>query len=173
MSENTHKTIRTVVQETESAKRIGALLEQMGERDPEALLLSIESETNLPEAIAALYDAILEHELYLAGCKEMIKNLGERRDSMERAIETMKGVIFLAMEKANLPQVKHPCATISVRNTPPQMVITDESTIPAEFWKRADPTLDKTALKDALKSGTAIPGAVMSNGGRALAIRVK
>jgi hypothetical protein len=46
--------------------------------------------------------------------------------------------------------------------------------VPAGFWRRGDPKLDKKALLDALKAlpkGEHIPGAELSNGGATIQIR--
>jgi hypothetical protein len=57
-----------------------------------------------------------------------------------------------------------PLCTITRKAVPPKAQITDEAQIPSRFWKRADPTLDKKAILDALKDKEIIPGAVLSNG---------
>lgn len=171
--ENLGRAIRSIDREVEKARKVKDLLESMDETDPESLMLSIESETNLPEVLSGLYDAILEHDIYLAGLKAKLEDLSERKRRVEKTIDTLKGVIFLSMEKAELPQLRHPCATISTRSTPPKVIIEDEAAVPSEYWKRPDPVLDTAKIKEALDGKTIVPGCVLSNGGRALTIRVK
>lgn len=173
MPDDTHATLRAVEREIGKVFQIREVLEQAGELDPESLLISIESETNLPETLCKVYDAIMENEVYLEGLKAKIADLNDRKARIEKTTETLRGVIFLAMEKAGLDNVKHACATLTVKNTPPQLLVQDEAAIPTEYFKRPDPVLDKQKIKDALKNGATVPGVVMSNGGRTLSIRVK
>ena len=173
MTEDINRVIRSVDREVDKAKEIGALLESMGDVDPESLLLSLESETNLPEMVCKIYDAILEYDIYASGLKSKIEDLSERKTRIERSAETLRGVIFIAMEKANLQKVSHICATLSIKKTARQTVINDEMLIPSDYWKRPDPELDKSKIKEDLKAGVDIPGCTLSNGGAALSIRVK
>jgi hypothetical protein len=52
------------------------------------------------------------------------------------------------------------------------VLIVDEAAIPADFWKPSDPKLDKKAVGEALKAGREVAGAMMSNGGETLQVRV-
>jgi hypothetical protein len=61
--------------------------------------------------------------------------------------------------------------TVSLSKVQPKVIVTDEAVIPVTFWKASDPTLDRMALAEALKAGTQIPGAEMSNGGQTVIIR--
>ena len=66
-----------------------------------------------------------------------------------------------------------PTATLSVRAGTAKVEITDEKIIPAIYWNRPAPILDKRAVSDALKAGEAIPGAVLSNAAPSLSVRFK
>jgi hypothetical protein len=62
-------------------------------------------------------------------------------------------------------------ATLTRKPVPPKVQILDEAAIPSQFWKRADPALDKKAIGDALKAKQDVPGATLSNGGETISLR--
>lgn len=141
--------------------------------DPQLILDMIEGETNFDEAILAVDAEVIEDEILVTGLKAKLDELTERKERVERAIETKRNLILMAMARAGKRLVKGPAATISVRDTPAKIVVTNEAEIPARFWTPRDPTLDKAALRDALAAEETIPGALLSNGGVALTVRRK
>lgn len=146
----------------------------LNEHDDPALILDmIEGETDLAEMCCAVYEETVEDETLAAGLKATIAEFQTRLGRIEKSIETRRGIILMAMDKAGLGSVKSPLATLSVRDVPPKPLVTDEAQIPAGYWKQSAPVLDKAALNADLKAGTTIPGATMSNGGLGLSIRVK
>lgn len=146
----------------------------LAEHDDPALILDmIEGETDLAEACCVVLEETMEDEVLVEGLTAKIKELGERKSRVERSIESRRGIILMAMEKAGVGTIKSPLATLSVGTTPAKALVTDEAQIPARFWKAGDPRLDRTALGDALKAGESVPGAALSNGGINLRIRVK
>lgn len=155
------------------ANKAMSVREAIDSDDPQLILDMIEGETELNEALAALVDLNIEDEILLEGLKAKIDDLGARKSRVEKTIETRRNVMLMALEKAGIPTVKLPTATLSVGKTAQQAVITDESQIPARFWKSQDPKLDKADLASALRSGEIIPGAELSNGGIKLTVRVK
>lgn len=46
----------------------------------------------------------------------------------------------------------------------PSVVITDAKQVPAQYWKAAEPTINKAAISAMLKAGQRIPGARLQNG---------
>ncbi len=139
--------------------------------DSEAVRDTIEGGTNLHDAIAAVAGAIREDEISILGLSAMMGKLAERRQRIENRIETRRNAILQAMSIGELQTLRLPDATLSVRRIAPDVEITDESKIPAAYWKPRDPTLDKPALKAALKDGAEVPGAVLGNGGIGLNLR--
>lgn len=141
--------------------------------DSEAIRDTIEGETNLHDAIASVMDDIREDEILVAGIEAMSKTLDERKKRLEDRIGWRRAAIERAMAIGELQNLQLPDATISLKSTAKQLVITDEAQLPSQYWKAQDPTLDKKALKDALKDGVDVPGAVLSNGSQTLSIRRK
>jgi len=139
--------------------------------DPALILDTIEGETDLFEALAAVDREIVENEIVIEGCKAVEKEVAGRRARHERANETLRGVILMAMEKAQIQTVKTATGTITARAVPPKLEVVTEHEIPARFWKQPDPVLDKKALNAAHKDGEEIPGTRLTNGGISLTIR--
>jgi hypothetical protein len=164
-------TVRKLGNELNRAVEIKRALQEHD--DPKLILDMIEGETDLAEACLVVLEETMEDETLLAGVVATIKLLQERKSRLERSIETRRGIILMAMEKAGLQTIKGALATLAVRETPPKTVISDEALIPARFWKPSDPKLDRAALAEALKAKEEVPGASLSNGGVSLNIRVR
>ena len=79
--------------------------------------------------------------------------LAERRRGFEARITRMKDTVKAAMLLANKQKIESPLFTLTVRKTAPSLVIDDEGAIPECYWKQADPTIDKVALKNDIKAG--------------------
>lgn len=79
--------------------------------------------------------------------------LAERRRVFEARITRMKDTVKAAMLLANKQKIESPLFTLTIRKTAPSLVIDDEGAIPECYWKQADPTIDKVALKNDIKAG--------------------
>lgn len=161
---------RALTKEAAAANALRQSLQAITD-DPEAIRDTIEGETNLHDAIAAVMDAIRDDEASVLGLVAMIEKLKDRKTRIEERMDRRRTAIEQAMCIGELRSLELPDATLFLRNVAPAVEITDESRIPAQFWKPRDPTLDKSALKDALQNGSQIPGAVLGNGGISLTIR--
>lgn len=141
--------------------------------DPRALFDTLDGETNLTEALAALYFEHQERTAELAGLKDWMERLADRKSRIEHTIETIEGVITATMDKAAMEAIPTAIGTFGIRRTPKRVQITDEAAIPARFFKPQPPTLDKAALREALDGSEPIPGATLSNGGVGFFNRVR
>lgn len=139
--------------------------------DAELIKDMIEGETGLHDCIAkaALELAAVEGEK--EGIEVAIAKLRERLTRHCNKAIGIREAIFGAMEIAELPSLKTAAATLSVRASPPRVEITDEKAIPSLYLNQPPPTVDKKAVSAALKSGEAVPGAVLSNSPPALSVR--
>lgn len=131
----------------------------------------VEGETGLFEAVEAALSEIDECELIAAGCKEKEAQFAKRRRGREARAQKLRGLIEQAMLVADLPSLKLTGATLTVKGIPPKPIYEDESAIPSEFWRQADPVLDNKAIAAAIKDGRIIPGVTMTNGSTSLQIR--
>ena len=140
--------------------------------DEGAIADTIEGSTNLHEAIAAVVADILDDRMLVDGIDKMISDLASRKSRLDARTERRRGAILRAMEVGEIKTLALPAATLSLRNTPPGLEITDDLLIPAEYWKPQPDKLDRTALKNDLKAGHQIPGATLGNGSISLAMRI-
>lgn len=157
--------------EMEAARILKEQLRDIAGDDEDAIRDTIEGETNLHEVICQVVEEISTATANVEGIKAHIEKLKARQERLEAGIETKRTAILNAMAIGEIKRLDAGIATLSRKPVPPKLVVVDESAIPSEFWKRADPTLDKKALTAALKDEKQVPGAQMSNGGETLAIR--
>lgn len=147
------------------------LIKSLSEYDDDVLHDMAEGETSIMEAIDAAIAEIDECEAIVAGCNAQIEVYSGRASKFEQRRDRVRSLIEQAMVISGLPTAKRPIATVSVKNTPPKPMITDESLIPSRFFKTPPPALDRAALNKAAKDGEKIPGVQMDNGGISLQIR--
>lgn len=186
--------------EAEAVNAIRDQLAALGQNEPDLLDISIESETGFAELVDELLEGDAEDDVMIAALKAREDDLKARRERFAKRKETRRALIQSGMDMAGLPKLERPLGTISLAARPASAIITDESVIPSQFWKRADPTLDKKGLTAALRErdkvvssameisseeerATAlaaanaahpeIPGATLSNGGASITIRRK
>lgn len=157
------------------AQAVRSLIEAFGSDDDEIIQSLIEGETDFVEAVSETLLSIDEDRAIVEGIAGRLAELGQRKARYEKRIEFKRAAIERALIIAECGPVETPCGTVSLKATAPSLQILDEAAIPAAFWKRGDPKLDKPALLRALKEDGAepIPGVCLSNGGVTLQLRVK
>lgn len=158
----------------EAARMLLATYEDILGDDADLRRDTVEGETDLHEAIRRGVGRIAEIDALQAGIKAHLAALKARASRLEHQEKYLRTAILVAMEIGGLKRLETPLGTVTRRAVAPAVVVTNEADIPAEFWKRADPTLDKQALLAALKAlaeGQHIPGAELSNGGETIMIR--
>lgn len=180
--------------EAQAVASIRESLARMGEGDDETLLLdTIEGQTSLLEIFDAVLERMTDSEVNIEGVNAVAKDLSGRKARFEQRLKSDRAILEQAMTIAGLTKLERPTATLSLANRPPSLTVTEESDIPAEFWKAGDPTLDRKKLATALKDRAAalaalpddpveraialagtppeIPGACLSNGAPSISIR--
>ncbi len=155
---------------TEFKRRI---LEAEPDIDDRTLADTLEGATNLHETIAVLVRSSLDDADLIAGLKTRIAENRERLDRLNLRLEKKRSLALVAMEEAGLDKIMEPDFTLSLRPSPPSVVVTDETLIPEWFWVPQPAKLDKRALLETMKAGTAINGAALSNSRRSLQVRTK
>ncbi len=160
------------IKEAAAAKGLIESLRAESGTDDELLLDMVEGETSLFEAIDALLLRMVESKGLAEGVSAAIQEMEARKRRFEARYATDKTIIEQALMVAEIEaKVERPLATLSLARRAPKVEIQTEADIPAEFWKTGDPTLDKKALLAALKDGTPVPGACLSNAAPSLTTR--
>jgi hypothetical protein len=144
------------------------LIAEIGSDDETLCHDMIEGETSLLEAIDAALIEMTDCEIIVEGCKSAESAISARRTKAEARKTRIRGLIEQAMMISGLDSAKRPTATLTVRKVKPKPIVTDESAIPAEYWRQPDPVLDKTKINKVTEQ---ISGITMSNGGTSLQIR--
>lgn len=141
--------------------------------DPEAIRDTLEGETNLHETIRSTLLSVEEDQLMVDGLTARIDDLNERRARFKDRIEAKRALIEQALQIGGEPKVETDLGTVYLRPVPAKVVVTDEASIPSQFWLPEPPKLNTKAVLAALNSGLEIPGATLSNGGQSMTLRRK
>ena len=89
------------------------------------------------------------------------KRLARRAKSEERSRDYMMAYILGQMQASGEKKIKGNVYTLSIRSTP-VVRIDNESAIPAAYWRvKEERSVDKVAIRDAIKAGQEIAGASM------------
>lgn len=155
-------------------QQIAGLLLEYPELETDEILRAdmIEAETLTMEFLSEMVHRIEDSTAISEGTAERIKELSERKSRIERRIEGLRALCFKIMNTADIKKAELPCATLSIRNTPPKVIVHDEAALPADCL-RTTITPDKTAIKDKFKAGETVPGAYLTNAEPVLSLRVK
>ena len=162
---------------TEEATRFSELRRRLIEADPDidetTLLDTLDGATNLKEALGEVVRSALEDEAMLTGLKSRLEDLKVRLERIRHRIQKKREVALAVMEETGVEKLCEPDFTVSLRISPPGVVITSEEDIPEWFWIPQDPKLDKRAILDAMKAGTAVSGAELANSKVSLSVRTR
>lgn len=130
------------------------------ELDPEVMkdtLDSIEDAIeNKAENIAKL---IRNLESDVSAFKEEEDRLKTKRQATENKVKWLKTYLEDNMKLTGKTKFKSGMFNFSIQKNPASVNITDERIIPEGFLIQQPPKVDKTSLKEALKSGIEVPGA--------------
>ena len=104
----------------------------------------------------------------LESTADIIKLEKERLDRREKAFRNqvvrLKEYMKMNMERCDIKKIECPEFTIALQNNPVSLDILDADMIPHEYDKPPVREIDRTRVKDALKNGINVPGAVLSQG---------
>jgi len=141
--------------------------------DDEAWQMSLESETNINELLTTIVRRIEDTRALSSGTSERLEELAARKLRFEHRIKALRELIFKIMSAAELAKIELPECTLSLRGGQQQLVgDVDPQELPDSFV-RISRVVDRTAIKDALKTGQTVPGFELSNSQPSLTIRIK
>ena len=142
--------------------------------DETALLDTLEGVTDLREAIIAIMRSRDDDAILIEGIQARIDELQDRGSRFSDRATKKKTFVAAIMERAEIKKIEAPDFTLSLGKKARQLVVSDESAIPPEYWtEKVVRSLDKKALKDHLAVEMTIPGASLDNGGVQLTVRTK
>lgn len=131
--------------------------EQVSREEIEKSLSLIQDE--IEEKATSIAKVILEAEQDIASLKAEEERLSKRRLALQNKIEWLKGYLMADMQSVNVLKIKRDVVTISVRNSPPSVEVSDMTVLPAEFVKVIPETRspDKRAILTHFKATGEIP----------------
>lgn len=168
---NVHKLQQTVAQDKLLRDQLLARFGDALADDEQALIDTLDGVSDFDGQALAVLRSAEDDEMLVTGIKERIDQLRSRAERLTARAAAKREAVLFAMIETGRKKIEAPDCTVSVRATPASVVITDETAIPDDYLKPQPPKVDKAAIRDALKQGASIPGAMLSNGGQSLGIR--
>jgi hypothetical protein len=162
---------RKIAIEAQAAKLLRERLIAAYGEDDEMIRDMIEGETSLHEAISKATFELAAVEGEKEGIEAAIGKMKQRLERYCNRAERIRAAIEEAMVAATIGSIKTPCATLSIRPSPPRLEITDISALPRDLMTFPAPVPNKNEIKAALKNGVAVPGVVLSNSPPVLSVR--
>lgn len=86
------------------------------------------------------------------------ERLYARRRAVDAASDRLRAYMTVELSTIGMLTVRTSLFTVSLANNKAKLVVTDESALPATYWKSV-PKLDNQAVRDALERGEKLPGA--------------
>ena len=162
--------IRDLARETEAARVLRENLADIIQDEDDARDF-VEGETNLNEVIELAVKQTGEDEAAIEAIDNYVAKLKSRKDRLKSRLEATRTAIAVAMIQASQKKIETPYGTVTRKNTIQTAIITDEASIPTDYWKPQDPKLDKAKLAADMRAGQRVEGATLSNGGETVMIR--
>lgn len=93
------------------------------------------------------------------------QRLSQRRKAIENKVESVRNYLMMQMLEHDITKIDAGLFKLSLSATSGQVVIDDQNTLPAKYKTIVQEVkVDKTAIKDAIKRGEAVPGASIAEG---------
>ena len=150
------------------------LIAELGpDADDEILRMdTLDGATDALELVRRIVRSALDAEAMAEAAKSRMQALAARHDRFkgqaDRARETAKAMLgALGVSKVLAEDF-----TVSLRDGPPKLLITDERQLDEEFW-RVSRSIDRPLIKAALDAGRRVEGAALSNREPVLSVRTK
>lgn len=157
----------------ELAEQYNALLE-MDDLPEDALADTLEAIGGEFEDKADGIACVIKEAKAISGAiKTEIDKLDARRKAKEALAKRLSEYLLAQMQAVGMQKLETGRSCVSVAKKAPALKIDDENAFIAwaaighdEYIKYKSPEVDKTAVRDALKTGTEIPGARLEGGYR-------
>jgi hypothetical protein len=161
---------RTLLDASFIVAKIAKLKSDFPELEDDLGLLAdtIEGETDFEKVLTEIVEEKIEADAMAEGAGGQAKKLSQRRARAERKSELMRDLALSLMVEARKHKVTLPIATLSILAGRPGVVIDDLTALPQGYAK-IEPI--KSAIKDAIEKGEAVPGAHLEAGPDSILIR--
>tara|TARA_R110000851_G_scaffold223770_1_gene376611 strand:- start:244 stop:732 length:489 start_codon:yes stop_codon:yes gene_type:complete len=136
---------------------------ETGEVDASLIKSLAEAEDDLNEKIISVSKYIKNLEAEQEAVKSEAKKMSERAKIIENKVSRLKNYICREMQFSNITKATSDCFNVMLRKNPPKLELKDENVIPIEY-KKVKYEWDKAKIKQDLKDGLSVNGAVLVNG---------
>ena len=147
--------------ETEYRDIISVLVENGGELTPEIEQALQINQKDLYRKSESYAYAIKELDGEIDIIKSEIERLQALISKRDKSISRMKETVLKAMELYEIEKIETPMIKISVRESEAVEVINEAQIPDIYFAEKTTKTLSKTMIKEAIKSGASIDGAII------------
>lgn len=139
------------------------LLEMMEdpELDPQTLADTMEGIEGELEIKAESYAKVMRNlEADILGIDAEVERLSARKKAIKNNIARMKEALQLAMEKTGKTKFKTELFSFGIQKSAPAVIVDEQyiENIPERFLKYSEPTINKTAIKEAINAGEDLDG---------------
>jgi len=157
------------------AEQHRALAEKLAdmELDEATIADTLEAESGeIEQKIIAVAAMIRNLESDAEQIKQAAQQMLDRAKPMQARAERLKEYLKTCMTTANVAKAPCPWFVVTLAKNPAAVSVTDESLIPADYFKTipASRQLDKSSVAAAIKAGTTVPGASLVSG---MSVRIK
>lgn len=134
--------------------------------DPQMVADTLESLEGTLEAKAANVAAFFQNlEVTANAIREAEKRMAQRRKAIEKRVESLRQYLQNNMEACGITKIESPLFSISLRKSPPSVVIDDEQSLPPDYVEQVVTTKpNKMLIKQAITDGFDVPGAHLEQG---------
>jgi hypothetical protein len=142
--------------------------------DPQTLADTMEAVEGELEIKAENYAKVMKNlEADVAGIKAEIDRLSERKKTIENNIKNMKSALQMAMETTGKTKFKTELFSFGIRKNAPAVVMDEPyiENVPERFLKYSDPTINRSAIKEAIQNGEDLEGLAHLEQSSSLSIR--
>jgi len=138
------------------------LLELESEIDEQTFIDTLQSiDEAIEDKAENLAKVIKEIESTVSVITNEISRLQSKKQALNNRVVNLKAYLQGEMEKVNKTKVKGALFTVNIQNNPPSLKVENADNIPKSFYIEQEPTLDKKALKEAVKNGEVIEGVAL------------
>ena len=148
------------------------LTQEFPDADEETLSDTVEGMTDLHEKLAAVIRSQLDDRKMAKALRARMDEMQGRFKRLEHRSDRKRDLVTTVMERGQIKKIVEPDFSISLRQGPRPLVISDEPSIPEDYWRPQPPKLDRKKLTDDLKNGASPAGACLGNGSPSISVRI-
>jgi hypothetical protein len=146
-------------------------IEDSDELPPEVIADTLEGlEGDFEQKTIAVAKFILSLEANAEAIGNAAKAMELRAARIAKRAESVRAYLLFQMQAINWSRkIEADDIVIARRNNPVAVQVSDERNVPENFWVQPPPPpkrIDKKAVKEALESGTDVPGCYLESGER-------